>query len=55
MENCEVCQTRPVAEAHNPCCSSHEKTLCCQCYRWTHFVEVGACCGAWRQMQDVIR
>jgi len=31
--------------AHIPCCSSHGHSLCCQCYRTTHFVEVGPCCG----------
>lgn len=30
---------------HQPCCSSHEKKLCCSCYRKSHFVEVGNCCS----------
>jgi hypothetical protein len=32
--------------SHTPCCSveSHGYDLCCECYRRTHFVEVGNCC-----------
>lgn len=41
---CERCE-RPVEnDRHTPCCSSHGKMLCCQCYSTTHFVETG-CCG----------
>ena len=40
--NCARC---PEEATHVPCCSSHGHSLCCQCYRTTHFVEVGPCCG----------
>lgn len=35
--------TEPAHPAHNPCCSSHGKPLCCQHYRRFHFVETS--CG----------
>ena len=28
---------------HDPCCSSHGVSLCCECYCDTHFVEVNRC------------
>lgn len=31
----------PVPEAHEPCCSSHGKPLCCKHYKRFHFVETG--------------
>lgn len=42
--------TPPPAEepTHNPCCSSHNVPMGCVQYRRTHFVEVGACCSAWK-------
>lgn len=27
--------------AHTPCCSSHDKPLCCEHYKQLHFVETG--------------
>lgn len=27
--------------AHNPCCSSHGRALCCEHYKYLHFVETG--------------
>ena len=33
----------PSRNAHIPCCTTHGWTMCCRCYRVTHFVEVGPC------------
>lgn len=41
-EPCYVCQL--LAE-HQPCCSSHDKPLCCEDYRRFHFVEIRPCCA----------
>ena len=46
---CVECDT---AATHDPCCSSHQVKMCCGCYRRTHFVEVGACCPAYRLPLD---
>jgi len=48
-EPCERCHKGPLTgdgiyrDAHVPCCSSHRKILCCECYRITHLVEVLPC------------
>jgi hypothetical protein len=44
---CVRCQVRRIT--HEPCCSSHNKLLCCECYRFTHFMEVGNCCSHWAE------
>lgn len=33
----------PADAPHTPCCSSHGASLCCACYRTTHFVETTPC------------
>lgn len=47
QDACTRCNEQPIT--HRPCCSSHGRDLCCDCYRRTHFVEVGNCCSAWAQ------
>lgn len=54
VQTCERCPTLRtphvaimVDATHAPCCSSHGKTLCCPCYRTTHYVEIGRCCARW--------
>lgn len=34
---------KPAQPEHTPCCSSHDRALCCAHYRHTHFVEVSEC------------
>lgn len=36
--NCSRVWAKP---AHTPCCSSHDKPLCCEHYKTLHFVETG--------------
>lgn len=31
------------APRHSPCCSSHGRDLCCEHYRFTHFVHTRCC------------
>lgn len=49
---CVRCGTSIEGEAHTPCCSSHGKILCCECYRRTHFCEVRPCCSTDARRQD---
>jgi hypothetical protein len=37
---------------HEPCCSRHGASLCCSCYRRSHFVEVRPCCSIDRARLD---
>lgn len=37
--NCSRVMANP---AHVPCCSSHNKPMCCEHYKQLHFVETGA-------------
>ena len=44
---CIRCTSDITARAtHTPCCSSHDKPMCCRHYRRAHFVELGWCCEA---------
>lgn len=51
---CVLCKGEGAA-THKPCCSSHGHELCCDCYRQTHFVEVGSCCEAYTEREILSR
>jgi hypothetical protein len=51
---CWVCRSTPADEHHEPCCSAHDKPLCCACYCRFHFVEVNPCCPKGHMIADVV-
>lgn len=49
------CARCPEPATHEPCCSSHGHSLCCECYCTTHFVEVDRCkCGGLQKPEPTL-
>lgn len=39
---------------HTPCCSSHDRPLCCECYCKLHFVEIHKCSPAFHATAEAL-